>query len=106
MGRGRPVLANGACQVLREQVLRSNGGLFYTSYAEFAACLDLLCAQPQLAQQMGQQGRQFVERYYSWAAVERRLEAALTAAYEIVHGACVPSRALQEEQAEHDAEVA
>ncbi len=81
----RPVLANGACAVLREQVIRSNGGLFYTSYAEFAACLDLLFDQPQLAQQMGQQGRQFVERYYSWPAVERRLEAALQTAYQTIH---------------------
>ncbi|NJK80254.1 MAG: glycosyltransferase family 4 protein [Chloroflexaceae bacterium] len=74
---GKPVLANGAAPVLREQVIRSNGGLFYTSYAEFAACLDLLLADAALRRQMGQAGRHFVERLYSWPAIDERLERAL-----------------------------
>ena len=74
---GKPTLVNGASEVLREQTLRSNGGLFYTSYAEFAACLDLLLNDSALRARLGRQGRRFVERWYSWPAVERRLEAAL-----------------------------
>ena len=38
----RPVLVNGDCEVLRGQVLRANGGLYYRRYEEFAAALDLL----------------------------------------------------------------
>jgi glycosyltransferase involved in cell wall biosynthesis len=77
---GRPVLVNGNCDVLREQALRSNGGLFYRSYAEFAYCLGLLLHRPALREQLGRQGRAFVERWYNWDTVERRLEHALAQA--------------------------
>ena len=36
---GRPVLANGKCDVLKGQCIRSNAGLYYESYAEFLATL-------------------------------------------------------------------
>jgi glycosyltransferase involved in cell wall biosynthesis len=77
---GRPTLVNGGTLVLREQTLRSQGGLFYTSYDEFAACLDLLLADEGLRRTLGRQGRRFVERRYSWPVVERRLARALHAA--------------------------
>lgn len=74
---GRPTLANARSEVLREQSLASGGGLFYASYAEFAAGLDLLLGDPQLRERLGRQGRGFVAQRYSWPAVERQLEAAL-----------------------------
>jgi glycosyltransferase involved in cell wall biosynthesis len=33
---GKPVLVNGECRVLEGQCVRSNGGLYYRRYAEFA----------------------------------------------------------------------
>src|SRR5205814_4756372 len=39
---GRPVLANGKCDVLKGQSIRSNAGLSYQSYSEFLAMLQLL----------------------------------------------------------------
>ena len=39
---GKPVLANGHCDVLRGQVIRSNAGLYYESFEEFAEALYLL----------------------------------------------------------------
>jgi glycosyltransferase involved in cell wall biosynthesis len=74
---GKPTLVNAASEVLREQSVRSDGGLFYRDYDEFAACLDLLLADDALRAQLGQQGRRFVERRYSWPVVEQRLEASL-----------------------------
>lgn len=74
---GRPTLSNARSEVLREQSLASGGGLFYASYAEFAACLDLLLGDPQLRERLGQHGRRFVAQRYNWPAVERQLEAAL-----------------------------
>lgn len=74
---GKPVLANGHSAVLREQSMRSNGGLLYTNYDEFAACLRLLLERPPLRHQLGQQGRAFVQRWYSWPAIEQQLETAL-----------------------------
>jgi len=63
--------------VLREQSLRSGGGLFYQGYGEFAACLDRLLDDAPLRQRMAAQGRAFVERTYSWPVVERRMETLL-----------------------------
>jgi glycosyltransferase involved in cell wall biosynthesis len=76
---GRPTLVNGAAAVLREQSLRSGGGLFYTNYAEFAATLATLSAEPHLRERMACQGRAFVARRYSWEVVDAALEQALEA---------------------------
>ena len=42
---GKPVLANGRCDVLKGQCVRSNAGLYYESFEEFAEALYLLEAQ-------------------------------------------------------------
>lgn len=74
---GRPTLVNGASEVLREQTLRSGGGLFYRGYHEFAAALDALLADAALRRRMAAHGRAFVAQTYSWAVAEARLEAGL-----------------------------
>jgi glycosyltransferase involved in cell wall biosynthesis len=71
---GVPVLANARCRVLMGQCLRSNGGLFYHGYAEFAEGLRLLLDQPDLASALGRQGQAYVEREYSWDTVEAKME--------------------------------
>jgi glycosyltransferase involved in cell wall biosynthesis len=71
---GVPVLANARCKVLMGQCLRSNGGLFYHGYAEFAEGLRLLLGDPALARRLGEQGRAYVEREYSWDTIEAKLE--------------------------------
>ena len=70
----RLVLVNGDCEVLRGQVLRSGGGLYYRRYEEFAAALDLLLAQPDLADTLGRQGRAYFEENYTWPRVMERYE--------------------------------
>ena len=74
---GAPVLANGRCRVLMGQCLRSNGGLFYHGYAEFAEGLGLLLEKPQLAASLGRQGRDWVDTECAWETVEGRVEALL-----------------------------
>ena len=69
---GRPVLANGQCDVLRGQVIRSNGGLYYDTFEEFAEALYLLEASGPLASIFGQNGREFFRRHYSWPVIERK----------------------------------
>lgn len=44
----RPVLVNGNCEVLKGQCVRSNGGLWYTCYAEFKESLEFLLADDQI----------------------------------------------------------
>jgi glycosyltransferase involved in cell wall biosynthesis len=71
---GVPVLANARCKVLVGQCLRSNGGLFYHGYAEFAEALRLLLGQPGLAESLGRQGRAYVDREYSWETIDAKME--------------------------------
>jgi len=71
---GVPVLANAKCRVLAGQCRRSNGGLFYEGYAEFAEGLELLLRQPEVGRILGGQGREYVEAEYSWERVEAKLE--------------------------------
>jgi hypothetical protein len=69
---GRPVLVNGDCDVLRGQAVRSNAGLYYTSYAEFAETLRLLENDPRLRAGLGANGRRYFERHYTWPEIDRK----------------------------------
>ncbi len=71
---GVPVLANARCKVLMGQCLRSNGGLFYHGYSEFAEGLRLLLQEPEFRAALGRQGRSYVEREYSWETIDAKLE--------------------------------
>jgi glycosyltransferase involved in cell wall biosynthesis len=76
----RPGLVNGRCAVLRGQVQRANGGLYYTSYEEFAEALTWLLAHPQEASAMGRAGRAYYERSYAWPVVMEKYERLLKTA--------------------------
>ncbi len=76
-GAQRPALVNGACEVTRQHCERSNGGLWFSSYAEFEEAVDILVASPDLASTLGRNGRAYVEREYSWAAVLGRFHQAM-----------------------------
>jgi glycosyltransferase involved in cell wall biosynthesis len=69
---GKPVLANGSCDVLRGQCVRSNAGLYYDSFEEFAEALYLLEATGPLGGILGQHGREFFRRHYAWPVIERK----------------------------------
>jgi glycosyltransferase involved in cell wall biosynthesis len=71
---GVPVLANARCKVLMGQCLRSNGGLFYGGYAEFAEGLRLLLDSPETAVTLGRQGRAYVDREYSWETIDAKMD--------------------------------
>ena len=69
---GRPVLANGKCDVLRGQCIRSNAGLYYDNISDFIAALDRLADDAPLAAALGSNGRAFFARHYSWPVIERK----------------------------------
>ena len=73
-----PALVNARCAVLRGQVRRADGGLYYRTGAEFRAALDCLLKRPEMAQTLGAQGRAYVEREYRWPGVLRKIEDVLT----------------------------
>ncbi len=66
---GTPVLVNGACAVTVDQCVRSSGGLWFDSFAAFDVALDRLTGNAQLRARLGDAGRAFVERHYTWPVV-------------------------------------
>ena len=69
---GKCVLANGTCDVLRDQCIRSDGGLWYETYAEFRETLALLLGRPALRERLGRSGSAFVARFYEWPTIEAK----------------------------------
>lgn len=69
---GKPVLANGRCDVLRGQAVRSNAGLYYETYAEFAETLYTLETNKALRLALGRNGAEFFRLNYSWDVIEGR----------------------------------
>ncbi len=67
---GKPVLANGRCSVLRGQCIRSNAGLYFTSYYEFKEALALLEKDGGLRAGLGRNGRRFFHDHYRWEVIE------------------------------------
>ena len=77
---GRPVLANGRCDVLKGQCIRSNAGLYYERYEEFVEALYSLESNGPLHARLGQNGRDYFRRHYAWPVIERKYLDMLAAA--------------------------
>jgi glycosyltransferase involved in cell wall biosynthesis len=75
--RAVPALVNARCKVLRGQVERADGGLYYGNAVEFAAALDYLIDHPADARQLGRQGLAYVDREYRWPTVMGKIESVL-----------------------------
>jgi glycosyltransferase involved in cell wall biosynthesis len=69
---GRPVLANGKCDVLKGQSIRSNAGLYYETYAEFMETLRAIEQNRWLSTALGRHGREFFREHYDWPVIERK----------------------------------
>jgi glycosyltransferase involved in cell wall biosynthesis len=69
---GRAVLANGKCDVLKGQCIRSNAGLYYETYGEFIGTLEAIEQNRWLAGTLGRNGRQFFRDNYDWPVIERK----------------------------------
>jgi glycosyltransferase involved in cell wall biosynthesis len=69
---GKPVLANAKCDVLLGQTLRSNAGLYYASYGEFAEALHAITTSTPLSLALGRNGRRYFQTHYAWPVIERK----------------------------------
>ena len=69
---GKPVLANGRCDVLKGQCIRSNGGLYYENFQEFLETLRMIDFSPSLAGGLGRNGQDYFTRHYAWHVIERK----------------------------------
>ena len=65
----RPVLVSGACDVTRNFVVRSGGGLYFDNYSEFAGVLDYYKDNPDKAAEMAEAGKRYVQDNFSWNKV-------------------------------------
>ena len=68
----KPVLVNGRCEVLKGQCRRSNGGLYYSNYEEFEACMDYMLQNRFAVKKFGKQGNAYAEKNYKWEVIERK----------------------------------
>jgi glycosyltransferase involved in cell wall biosynthesis len=72
--RAVPAIVNGHCAVLKGQVRRANGGLYYRSAAEFGESVEALRNDDDNRRALGAQGLAYVEREYRWPTVMARVE--------------------------------
>lgn len=68
-----PALVHEKSAALKYQCLRSNAGMWFKTYPEFEEELLLLLSNPELRTSMGNSGRDYVLREYSWKSIEGRL---------------------------------
>ncbi len=69
---GKPVLANGRCEVLRGQCIRSQAGLYYETQAEFTETLRAISESRGLNAAFSANGRQFFQQHYAWPVIEQK----------------------------------
>jgi glycosyltransferase involved in cell wall biosynthesis len=80
-----PALVNARCRVLKGQVERANGGLYYHSAAGFSEALAYLLSHPRERDAFGRQGANYVDREYRWPTVLARVEQLLAEVTALPH---------------------
>ncbi len=70
---GTPGIVHAKGEVLRYQCESSNGGLWFRTFPEFEEAVLLMLNDPDTRRAMGQAGREYVLREYSWESVAKRL---------------------------------
>ena len=73
--QGRPVIANGKCNVSREHLFSCQGGLLYHNQSEYASAVVNILGDPTQATKTGRKGQQYVRDNFTWQKVIERIEA-------------------------------
>jgi glycosyltransferase involved in cell wall biosynthesis len=69
---GTPVLVHADCEVTKDHCIKSNGGLYFSNYDEFEACLHYFLANPEKRDIMAHKGKKYVIKNYSWETVVQK----------------------------------
>lgn len=69
---GRPVLVSKKCNVTRNFVHETNGGLYFDSYPEFEGCVNYMINHPDIADVMGENGNSYVRSNFAWDVIIQR----------------------------------
>ena len=68
----RPVMVNAKCEITRNFASVTNGGLYFDNYFEFEGALNYLVNNPEVADQMGENGRDYVLSNFAWDVIVDR----------------------------------
>lgn len=74
MSLRKPVLVNGRCEVLKGHCLKSDGGLYYTSYFEFEGALNYMLSHKEETKQMGENGHKYMNDNYRWDVIIDKIQ--------------------------------
>lgn len=74
MTMGRPVIVSGKCEVLKGHCIRSNAGLYFDNYPEFAGCLNYLLSHHDVYEAMRINGKRYVEENYQWDVIVEKIQ--------------------------------
>ncbi|MDE5582956.1 MAG: glycosyltransferase family 4 protein [Ruminococcus sp.] len=69
---GRPVLVHGKCDVTRNFVSESNGGLYFENYREFELCTEYFLNNRNSAEIMGKNGKNYVKSRFDKETVTEK----------------------------------
>lgn len=75
---GTPVLASARNAAAVEHCRRANAGLYYNNRAEFVCALQMLMSNDALRDDLGRNGRRYVQEHFRWDAVIGRFERLLS----------------------------
>lgn len=78
MSAGKPVLANGHCEVLRLHIEQSEAGFVYYNEKDFIVQINkIMSLSDHDKQGIAQNGRSYVERNFQWENIMRKFDAAI-----------------------------
>lgn len=69
---GRPALVHSDCAVTKSFAVDSNSGLYFGNYFEFEGCINYWIEHPEVAARMGETGRDFVMKNFTWEVIVRK----------------------------------
>lgn len=68
----RPVLVSEHCAVTKNFCLETDGGLYFRDYPSFAGTVDYLLGHPQVADQMGKNGFEYVMEHFTHEMIAKK----------------------------------
>ena len=69
-----PVVVNKESPVLEDHCRKSKGGLYYENYEEFERAVDFLLTHEKEREEMGKNGRKYVEANFQWDVILGKLD--------------------------------
>ena len=69
----RPVLVHENCAVTKNFAIEAKGGLFFKDYYDFEGCVNYYLEHEEIADKMGENGREYVRENFLWDVMVKKL---------------------------------